>query len=124
MTLQECYRAMGGDYEGVRERLRSEQLIQKFTLRFLDDKSYELLKKSLAAGDGEEAFRGAHSMKGVSQNLGFTRLYEASEALTEALRSRAIPVVEQRLVEDVDRVYQETVDAIKEFAASREAPVS
>ena len=43
MTLQECYAALGGDYDEVIGRLRSERMVQKFVLRFLDDKSYELL---------------------------------------------------------------------------------
>ena len=29
MTLQECYAAMGGDYEGVMGRLRSERMVDR-----------------------------------------------------------------------------------------------
>ena len=43
MTLKECYAAMGGDYDEVIGRLRSERLVQKFVLKFLDDGSYDLL---------------------------------------------------------------------------------
>ena len=43
MTLQECYQAMEADYDDVLGRLRSERLIQKFMLKFLDDGSYDLL---------------------------------------------------------------------------------
>ena len=39
MTLQDCYKAMGADYDEVFGRLRSERLIQKFVLRFPDDGS-------------------------------------------------------------------------------------
>ncbi len=117
MTLRECYESMGADYEEVLGRLRSEKLIQKFAIRFLDDKSYEGLMQAVADQKGEEAFRAAHTIKGVSQNLGFTRLYEASEALTEALRGQSFPVDEQ-LVRNVTDVYQETVAALKELAAS------
>ena len=48
MTLQECYAAMGGNYEDVAKRLPSEKLIQKFVLKFLDDKSYKLFCDSMA----------------------------------------------------------------------------
>ena len=34
----------------------------------------------------EAAFRAAHTLKGVAQNLGFQKLYLSSAALTEALR--------------------------------------
>ena len=50
MTLQECYAMFGGDYEGVVSRLRSEKTVKKFALKFLNDKSYELLCSSLEAG--------------------------------------------------------------------------
>ena len=64
MTLQECYAAMGGDYEGVMGRLRSERMVQKFVLKFLADGSYDLLLSSAAAADWQEAFRAAHTIKG------------------------------------------------------------
>ena len=88
MTIQECYEAIGGNYEDVLRRLRSEALIRKFTLKFLEDQSYPLLKQSLGDNNYEEAFRGAHTLKGVCQNLSFDRLYEVSSELTELLRDR------------------------------------
>ena len=91
MTLQECYAAMGGSYDEVIGRLRSEKLVQKFVLKFLNDGSYQLLQDSLAAGDREEAFRSAHTIKGVCANLGFDALLASSEALTEALRDGKPP---------------------------------
>ena len=47
MTIQECYEAIGGNYEDVLGRLRSEALIRKFTLKFLEDQSYLQLKQAL-----------------------------------------------------------------------------
>ena len=35
MNINECYQAMGADYEEVFGRLRSERLITKFVLKFL-----------------------------------------------------------------------------------------
>ena len=62
MTLQECYAAMGGNYEEVLGRLRSDRLIQKFVMKFVNDSSYQLLLDSMASGDYEEAFRAAHTI--------------------------------------------------------------
>ena len=73
MTVKECYEQMGADYEGVLGRLRSEGLIKKFAKKFLDDGSFQSLKDNLAQGNGEEAFRAAHTLKGVCQNLGFDK---------------------------------------------------
>lgn len=86
MTIKECYEQMGADYEDVHSRLRMDTLIRKFFLKFPDDKSFEQLKEALETGDYEGAFRGAHTLKGVAQNLGFTSLYEAAHRLTEDLR--------------------------------------
>ncbi len=66
MSLATCYTALGGNYEGVLGRLRSERLVQKFVLKFLNDGSYELLCQSLENKNREEAFRAAHTLKGVS----------------------------------------------------------
>lgn len=45
MTMQECYKAIGGNYEAVLGRLHSEALIQRFTLKFLEDQSYLQLNR-------------------------------------------------------------------------------
>ena len=73
MTMQECYKAIGGNYEAVLGRLHSEALIQRFTLKFLEDQSYLQLKQALEI-KYEDAFRSAHTLKrGVSESS-FDRL--------------------------------------------------
>ena len=114
MTLQECYAALGGDYDEVLGRLRSERMIQKFVLRFLEDKSYDLLCASMESGDYEEAFRAAHTIKGVCQNLDFTLLYRSSSELSEALRHGYTPEADA-LTEQVKAEYQQTTQAIRAF---------
>ena len=88
MTMRECYEAIGGNYEDVLGRLHSEALIRRFTLKFLEDQSYLQLKQALENKNYEDAFRGAHTLKGVCQNLSFDHLYEVSNELTELLRDR------------------------------------
>ena len=115
MTLQECYAALGGDYEDVLGRLHSERLVQKFVLKFLDDGSYDLLLRSAAADDREEAFRAAHTIKGMCQNLSFTALEHSSTALTETLRAGAPADPAQLAAVQAD--YEKTAAAIRAFAA-------
>ena len=103
MTMQECYKAIGGNYEDVLRRLPSEALIRKFTLKFLEDQSYPLLKQSLGDNNYEEAFRGAHTLKGVCQNLSFDRLYEVSD------KSLPNQIYSQNLI----KVMQEKIDFFK-----------
>ena len=114
MSLNECYTALEGNFDDVLGRLRSEKLVLKFVLKFLNDGSYDLLCSSLAAEEYQEAFRASHTIKGVCQNLSFTKLYGSSNRLTEALRSgwseEAGPLVEQ-----VKQDYQQTVAAIRDL---------
>ncbi len=117
MTLKECYESIGANYEEVIGRLRSERLVQKFTLKFLDDKSLELLKKSLEEENYEEAFRAAHTIKGICQNLSFDKLLASDMVLTEALRDGKGPDVD-RLAEQVFADYEQTVSGIRAFQES------
>lgn len=116
MTLQECYAALGGNYDDVLTRLHSERLVQKFVLKFLDDGSYDLLLRSVAANDQAEAFRAAHTIKGMCQNLGFTMLERSASALTETLRDGAPADPAQLAAVQAD--YEKTAAAIREFAQS------
>ena len=117
MTLQECYAAMGGDYQGVMGRLSSERMVQKFVLKFLNDGSYDLLLRSMEEENYAEAFRAAHTIKGVCQNLDFTTLYQSSSQLSEALRNGLSPEA-PALVEQVKADYTKTVAAIQAFQES------
>ena len=117
MTLQECYAAMGGDYQGVMGRLSSERMVQKFVLKFLNDGSYDLLLRSMAEENWQEAFRAAHTIKGVCQNLDFTRLYRSSSQLSEALRNGFTPEA-PALAEQVKEDYARTTAAIRAFQES------
>lgn len=114
MNLQECYKALGGSYESVFSRFRTDRMIIKFALKFLDDKSCDNLLAAVAVKDGPEAFRAAHTIKGICQNLGFDRLGASSSELAECLRGGwsddAIPLTE-RVAAD----YRVTVDAIRQL---------
>ena len=94
MTLQECYAALGGNFDDAISRLRSEKLVQKFVLKFLNDGSYDLL----------------------CQNLSFVRLQDSSAELTEALRdgvwSDQVAALYQRVCDD----YHITAEAIRALA--------
>ena len=117
MTLKECYAALGGNYDAVLGRLPGEKFVQKFVLKFLGDGSYDLLLRSMEEQNWEEAFRAAHTIKGMCQNLDFTRLYESSAQLSEALRNGVTPEA-PALLERVKEDYRQTVEAIRAFQPS------
>ena len=114
MTLKECYTAMEGNYDDAIGRLRSERLVTKFVLKFLNDKSHDLLLSSIAEKNYEEAFRAAHTIKGVCQNLSFTKLQDSSSRLCESLRSGYTPEADA-LAKETAEDYQATVAAIRTF---------
>lgn len=114
MTLKECYAALGGDYDEAMGRLRSERLVQKFVLKFLSDGSYDLLCQSMETEDWGEAFRAAHTIKGVCQNLSFTDLGKSSSELCESLRGGHTPEADA-LAQQVKEDYQRTAQAIQTF---------
>lgn len=86
MTIQEYYKKIGGSYEDVKSRLMKDDIIKRFVIKFLSDESYNNLVAAMADKDYEVAFRSAHTLKGICNNLGFATLGESASDLTEALR--------------------------------------
>lgn len=118
MSLKSCYEALGGNYDSALERLRSERLVQKFVLKFLNEGSYDELKRAIAERDAETAFRASHTIKGVCLNLSFDKLHDSSDALCESLRHGWTDEA-AALMEPVTRDYEQTVSAIRAFAAEQ-----
>lgn len=86
MNLEEFYAQIGGDYADTLQRLCNENMVKKFVKKYQDDPTCADLHNAVLQQDWEAAFRGAHTLKGVAQNLGFERLYQVSAVLTEAMR--------------------------------------
>lgn len=113
MTVKECYDKMGANFDNVLSRLGgSEDLVKRFALKFLNDTSYQNLEQQLQNKDVEEAFRAAHTLKGVCLNLGFDNLFTVSSDLTEKLRAKELDGADE-LFEKVKEQYQITVEALK-----------
>ena len=102
MTIQECYRELGGDFAQVEKRLTSVSLVKRFITKFLDDSSFSELC--------------------VSANLGFDRLQAAVGELTELLRPETgnIPEGAAPLLEAVRREYELTAGAIRAYLEAAE----
>ena len=47
MTIQECYKEMGGDFEGVQKRFGGAAMVKKFAIKFLSDSSFQDLEDGL-----------------------------------------------------------------------------
>lgn len=113
MTVSECYAEFGGDYEEVISRLRSDERVAKFLKRVSEDGCMETLEKAVAAGDAQEAFRMAHTLKGICLNLSLKKLLASATDLTEMLRGKTdIPSEAKAQIDRVKSDYDLTIRAI------------
>lgn len=112
MKIRECYEQMGADYDNVLSRLGSDAMVERFALKFLQEKTFDNLKEAIEKKDAEEAFRAAHTLKGICLNLGFDNLFTVSSELTEKLRPRTLEGSEE-LLQKVQEQYDITVQALK-----------
>ena len=115
MTIQECYQRLGGDFEQVQKRLPSVSLVKRFITKFLDDGSFSELCRAMESAQPTEAFRAAHTLKGVCANLGFDRLGASASKMTELLRPEGSGVPEEAvlILGEVSYEYRVTVSAIR-----------
>lgn len=114
MNLREFYDAVFGSYQEAIDRFQSEALVTRFVLKFLEDPSFGELESALAAGSTKDAFRAAHTLKGVAMNLSLTKLGEVSSAMTELLRAERLGEAQDYLPQ-VKAAYDVTVEALKKL---------
>ena len=87
MTIEELYREIGGNYQSIRERLSTEERIDRFIRLFLKDNSYPAFVQAMEQGNKKEAFEAIHTLKGVCANLSLDALQQISSEITEYLRA-------------------------------------
>ncbi len=115
MDIREMYSAIGSDYNEIAGRLMdNEAFIVKLVKKYEEDNNCERLEEALREEDYETAFDAVHSLKGLSANLGFTRLYKASFELTETLRAEKYDGVTD-LSREVFNAHKEVIDNIKKL---------
>lgn len=110
--LQKLYARIGSHMAPALSRMGGDAgMLRHFVERFLEDESFCMLASALVAGSNEEAFRAAHTLKGICATLGFDTLFSRASQVTELLRSNdlqgaiaAFPALEQ--------AYEAVVEAI------------
>lgn len=73
---------------GIRQTGGNAALYMRFLKRFPQDDTFLQLQKALAEQDVGCAFLCAHTLKGLTQQLGISELFEPLHALCELLRTR------------------------------------
>lgn len=81
--LEEC----GINVEVALDRfMNNESMYEKFLLKFIADKNFDILRESIETGDVESAFDAAHTLKGVAANLELNSILAYLKPMVEILR--------------------------------------
>lgn len=82
-ALQEA----GVDTEGGLRRFCGDHcLYEGFLKKFLSDSTFQDLGTALETGDEHDSLNMAHTLKGLTANLGFTRLFSISSQMVDLIR--------------------------------------
>lgn len=105
--LEKC----GVDTKQVIARFAGQAaLCEKFIYKFADDVTFSNLMQAAASKDYEEILTAAHTLKGVSSNLGMDKLADACHQTVQKLRAD-----DQEIEADIaaiEAAYQEMVAVI------------
>lgn len=113
LSLRECYLLAGESYDDLLSRLGcDEKIIYNAVKEFMFDLHYIRLLRAIENRDTETAFKAAHTMKGISANLGFTKMYSAFSLVTEELRSGNIEKAAELMTRATDE-YQKIIAILK-----------
>lgn len=91
MGIKEFYREMGQDYDTVLKRaMGSEAFLYTLLKSFEKDDTYAKLEEAIKDGQAEEIFEQAHTLKGLTLNLGLKPLYDKCSVLVEITRKKSV----------------------------------
>lgn len=88
----------------------------KFLLRFPDDDNAEQFFVNYQKKDQEAAIFNVHALKGVSGNLGLTKIYNITEKILAELRSGNMKIDDE--VAELSKLYNEIQVIINKYKAN------
>ena len=87
MNIEQFYSVVGGDYTSVIGRLRKEDRVIKYILRFPDDApSVSALSDAISIQDWDNLFMLSHTLKGCAANLSLDDIFDKASAVCEEVR--------------------------------------
>lgn len=115
IELRERLKQAGVGWESAMERfLNNETLYERFLRKFIADESFQGLLQAMEEKKYEEAFKFAHTFKGLTGNLSLDSLYQNIQPIVEELRAGNGDGVE-KIIEQIKKDYTEICDIIKEI---------
>jgi len=103
------------DVKGTLDRfMNKEDLYERFIYKFVDDKNYGELVATLEQKDYEKAYIAAHTLKGVSGNLGINDVFKSCEDILAKFKAKEYDVDEYliKIKTDYDKAI-ETINTLK-----------
>ncbi len=86
-NLRAALSSYGIDYDDAMDRFGGNaELFFRLARKYLDGDNYARLVSAMEMHDFDEAYRQAHSLKGVAGNLSFTKLYNIAAEIVSNLR--------------------------------------
>ncbi|MCQ2080304.1 MAG: Hpt domain-containing protein [Lachnospiraceae bacterium] len=112
-NVKDVYALMGEDYDEVIGRLKKDERIEKFLIKFLETKEYNQVVEALKNDDIKAAFESAHTIKGLSLNLGFSKLGSACALFCDNIRDNVVKAPIAPLMDSFSKEYENVCSAIK-----------
>ncbi len=81
--------------------MNNEDLLVRFLKKFSQDPNYGMFKEAMAEKRYEDAFKAAHTLKGLCGNLSLEGLFDIVSREVEFLRNKQYPEAEEALPEVV-----------------------
>lgn len=76
----------GIDYVDAMDRMDNDaELYKTLAMKYLANSNYASLVAALEVEDFDEAYKAAHSLKGIAGNLSFKTLFNVAASMSEAL---------------------------------------
>lgn len=114
MDITELQKAGINYPEGLSRFCNQTELYEKFLLQFLEDPTFDQLSTFLSEENIVQAYKSAHTLKGMSGNLSLTDFYNNCCGLVDALREHQVETIRehyQRLLDSYKRIQT----ALKKF---------
>lgn len=115
MNLKEFCEKLDIDYDNVLLKFGNNEILYKrFLKKFLEDETYYELEKSWNVKNYDEVEKSAHTLKGVSANLGINRLFELTSKIVQAVRMETYDNMEETY-KKLEEEYRLTKEMINEL---------
>lgn len=115
MQNKEELKALGIDIDAALERfMGSEKLILKTLTLFTADENLNSLCTALENNNAEEAYKAAHTLKGVCGNLSLTKLFELIKDISDAL-AKGDAAAAKSLLPAYAEEHKKVVEGIKKW---------